>query len=146
MPSFEYPFTLLGIHGVYNEKVYRPLVPIIVGSTKTARWQRFIALADSGADANLIPGGVTKILGCAIKAGKPGGGATGIGGNMVPTWYHELQVKLLSPDKLKEVWVGKPLEVECIEANSQVLLGTIGFLENFKATFDYPNKKLILEL
>jgi hypothetical protein len=40
---------------------------------------------------------------------------------------------------------GDPLGMECIEANSQVLLGTIGFIENFKATFDHPNKKLILE-
>lgn len=28
-------------------------------------------LADTGADSNLVPGGLTKILGCAINAGVP---------------------------------------------------------------------------
>lgn len=84
-------------------------------------------------------------MGCPIKVGKIGDGAIGIGGKKVPTWYHELQINLLSPDKMKTVWSAKPLEMECIEENSQVLLGTIGFLENFKATFNYAAKRLVLE-
>ncbi len=65
-----------------------------------------MALVDSGADANLMPGAVTKILGCAVMDGNVGGGAKGIGDTVVSTWYHDLQIKLLSPDKLKTIWEG----------------------------------------
>ncbi|MEI9921219.1 MAG: hypothetical protein WDO14_20885 [Bacteroidota bacterium] len=145
MPHFIYPFTHVGNLG--KDSIYRPYVPVMVMCPNTGLAQGFMALVDTGADACLMPGGVTRILGNAINTGKSNpNGATGVGATKMPTWKHELIITLMSPDKRGPIWIGKTLEIDCAEqTNLSVLLGTIGFLENFKATFDYANKRLILE-
>lgn len=147
MPSYSlvYPMAYIGTDGVNH--LHRPYLPIILESVKTSRVQRFMALADTGADACLIPGGVTKILGCKISDGKPNiNGASGIGANKMPTWKHDLRITLLTPDKLQKAFVCPPLEIDCTEhSGNPLLLGTMGFLQHFKASFDYHSKRLILE-
>lgn len=143
--SFTYPYTLIGSDG--KNHIFRPYVPVIITCTKTKRWMRFMALADTGADKCLMPGAVTKILGCAVNTGATnGGGARGIGDGIMATWKHSLTISLISPDKQKTIWTGPELEIDCLQQNDKpVLLGSIGFFENFVATFNHPKKSLTIE-
>lgn len=134
---------------INNKILCEGTIPEIVTCTRTTRWQRFLALADTGADACLIPGGVTKILGSAVNSGviNPNG-ANGIGTNPMQTWKHNLSITLLTPDKINRAFDCPPLDIDCLESSDKpLLLGTIGFLENFKITYDYTSnpKSIIIE-
>lgn len=105
-----------------------------------------MGIADTGADACLIPGGVTKILGSAVNSGvKNPNGASGIGASKMPTWKHNLGIILITPDRINKAFTCPAVDIDCMEASDKpLLLGTIGFLENFKATFEYDAKRLII--
>ena len=135
---------ILGYPFVGNS-VVRPMVPVVISHPTTGSVQGFYALVDTGADSCLIPSGVANILGCDLKSGKPNK-AKGVGSLDMETWKHSLIINLLTPDRKKIAWTSIPSMIACSETHDlPLILGNIGFLQYFKATFDYPRKALFIE-
>jgi hypothetical protein len=98
-------------------------------------------LIDSGADGILINKEWAKALGIDWQFGTSGS-AGGIVGTSVPIFYHDIEMEVEGlPQSLAKVNVG------FIDSpNVGILLGQIGFFDNFKVSFERYNNFFEVDL
>jgi hypothetical protein len=107
-----------------------------------------LALLDTGADACVFPKTIPETLGYNLKdPNAPHSINQGIGENKVELWKHKFKLELLSPDRKSVVWKSKECLIGCVDHNNvPPLLGFESFLCNFRITFNYSTKKIIIEV
>jgi hypothetical protein len=144
MPTEVYPFFKIA------NGIYRPIVPIRVYNplNRTSNPITVGGLLDTGADDCMFPRFVADVTGHNLKAS----GVTskinqGIGAAQVQTWLHTFKIELLKPDGKTVFWQSPQFQIACVDHDScHPLLGWVGFLSNFKTTFNYSTKRIIIEI
>ncbi len=141
MPRTEiYPFIQI------DHEVYRPMVKVIITNPVNNMSQGFWALLDTGADKCLFPKGVCELLGLDINSGKHGE-AGGIEGKIMTVWEHSFLIDLPFANKAGFFWKSKNLQVGCVDHdNAPILLGWNGCMEFFNIRFNYPTKRIIIDI
>lgn len=142
MAIFVYSFTK-----VTNE-IYRPFLPIVIINPINNAKIAVFGLLDTGADDCLFPKIIADNLGHDLKGPTAVYSSNqGIGENTVDLWSHPFKIQLLSPDRKAVVWKSKDCLIGCNEHdNAPVLLGFTSFLSHFKIVFNYPTKKILVEI
>lgn len=140
--TFVYPFTKMG------EGIYMPLVPVVLHNPIDNAATSVMALLDTGASDCVFPQYIADYTKHNLKAdGVESSITQGVGDSKVKTWKHTFNIHLVSPDKRQVIWKSKNIMVGCLDHNSAPpLLGWTCFLSNFKITFNYPTKKIIIEI
>lgn len=139
---YVYPFV------AFNKgRIHRPYIPIIVINPHKAINLNQIALLDTGADSCLFPKFVADVTAHDLKNSKVQKDVSyGVAGIEMETWKHSFVIALLSPDRSKIVWQSEKTLIDCADHNDvSLILGNLDFLANFKVTFDYPKKEIIIE-
>ena len=132
---------------IANE-IYRPLLPIKIINPINNEFITVLALADTGADDCLFP----KFIAEHVKHDLKGPTAVfcsnqGIGESKVDLWKHPFKIHFLDPTRKEVVWKGKDCLIGCTDHdNVHALLGFANFLCHFRITFNYPTKKIIVEI
>ena len=128
--------------------VFRPLVPIRVINPLDNTSTCVYALLDTGADDCLFPNYICEATNHNLKGdGVISSVNQGVGEKSINTWKHTFIIELLSPDKNTVVWKGKPMLISCLDHNSAPpLLGFNNFMVNFRITFNYPTKRILIEV
>lgn len=127
---------------------YRPFIPIRLTNPIERISTNAMALLDTGADDCVFP----KFIADGTKHTLKGEGVEsmitqGVGENKVEVWKHTFVIELISDDRKKIIWKSKQLLVNCLDHNNApILLGSSNFLSNFKITFNYPTKKILIEV
>lgn len=128
---------------------FRPLVPVSFRNPMSQFVSPvFLCLLDTGADDCVLP----SIIPYVTKHNLKGAGVetcirTGLGQNQVEACKHTFEIILLTPDRKNVAWKSSHKLINCIESSSAIpLLGCSDFLNNFKITFDYFNRKSIIEI
>lgn len=105
-------------------------------------------LLDSGADRCLFPAGFANMTGHDLKNhGCSVIGSSGINGNEISSWLHCFKVELLSEDYKQVIWRSKEIDIGCLDHdNTPPLFGYSGFLEFMNIRFNYPTKKIVIEI
>lgn len=118
---------------------YRPIIPVALRYNKIEF--NYLALLDSGADFNIFHGDIAKILKIDLKKLKNpmqfGGikqGAQGLG------YFTAVDVGIRNEFKNTPVVFSND-----ISQNGYGILGQQGFFNNYKITFDYAQKNILLE-
>ena len=120
-PSSEYAPVFPG------QPLHVPLLTIAIRYKQ--KKHKLLALVDSGADACLFPRDVAEVLGINLRSG-PCASLTGIGGNRVPFYFHEVEI-LFSQYHIRTL---AGFAKEGIGAAG--LLGQKGFFDQFIVSFD----------
>jgi hypothetical protein len=139
--TYVYTFTKI------DNEVYRPLLPITIINPINNLHISILALADTGADDCLFPKFIAEQLKYDLKAATAVFSSNqGIGESKVDLWKHPFKIQLLDPTRKTAVWKSKDCLIGCTDHdNVPVLLGFATFLSNFRITFNYQTKKIILE-
>jgi len=124
-----------------------PFIPIgIVHPKDTNKVCMEMTLVDTGADHCLFHKNIPAALGYNLLDGRFVE-TKGVSSDKVNTWWHPFRIFLFSNDRKKIVWRSKECEIGCLDHDSTPpLLGTVDFLYNFKVVFNYPTKKLLIEI
>lgn len=142
MPHIEvYSFTKSPAGLIY------PLVPIIVThpTNPTLTWSE-MALLDTGADHSLFPKRIADAMGYDLKIGT-NANSKGVSKMPVETWTHPFRIFLVCNQRKNILWKSKKIEIACVEHDTNPpLLGCSSFLCNFKFTFNYLTKKILIEI
>lgn len=91
-----------------------------------------LALVDSGADACLFPRDVADILGISVGEGRRAD-LTGIGGNRIPFFFHEVEILFGQYQIRTQVGFAKG------SIGATGLLGQKGFFDQFTVSFHLKN-------
>ena len=131
-----------------ENEIYRPLLPIVIINPINNQQLALFALADTGADDCLFPKFIAAQLGHELKCDKAIFSSNqGIGESKVDLWKHPFKIHLLDPTRKAVVWKSKDCLIGCTDHdNVPVLLGVATFLSNFRITFNYQSKKIIVEI
>ena len=124
-----------------------PLVPIVIihPSNPAIMWQE-MALLDTGADNCLFPKHISDAMRYDLKSGIHTV-SKGVSKNPVETWAHPFRVLLYCNQRKNIIWRSKEVNIGCVDHDSNPpLLGCASFLCNFKITFNYPTKKILIEI
>ncbi len=140
MATHIYPF-IKDVSGTY-----RPMIPVnIINPHEKINIQTY-ALLDTGADDCVFP----KFIAERTKHNLKGVGVSnhvmqGVGQHKVEVWKHTFKIELMSPDRASVIWKSKEVLVGCLEHDSApTLLGWSNFMSNFKITFNYPTKRILI--
>lgn len=142
MPQFVYNFTK------FPNGVIRPLVNIRITNPTTKQQFLTKCLLDTGADKCAFPADFAIITGhdlmnnnCETMISK------GLKGEEVLTWLHTFRIELFTEDFKTRIWKSKDIQIGCLEHNDTLpILGYIGFLENMNIRFNYPTKKIVIQI
>lgn len=140
MPPLIYPFTKV------DHELHRPIILVNIINPKNNASIKFRALLDTGADKCLFPKDICDLLGIDLTStvNKP---AAGIEGKPMPTWIHTFKIEVLDHSNHSVFWKSKEIEIGCVEHNNvHALLGWKDCMENFNIRFNYPTKRIIIEL
>ncbi len=109
--------------------VLRPLLPILIFGQQDAGL--YTALVDTGSDSTFIPRSVADDLQIPIQpcTGPP---PAAFGGGRIDTFFADVELQL-SDGEDDCRWTARAL---FFDANETVILGHLGFLSHFTATFD----------
>jgi hypothetical protein len=131
------PYRVRLYHGEAYTTVWRPTIRLILhGTLGTVKLN---ALVDPGADHTMLPRDFADALGISIDDGRPGS-VRGVGGS--PVVVHPGQAELeIAHQGQSFRWRAA---IRFGPAN-HVLLGQLGCLEFFTATFDHYRRELTLE-
>lgn len=116
----------------------RPLIPVEVVNRKTGKSVGQLVLVDSGADFCIFRAEVGEILGLNIKSGHKREFA-GISGESSICYVHNLEIIVGN--------VHYPIPVTFsydIRDDGYGIVGQVGFFDQFKITFDYSKKHVVL--
>lgn len=120
----------------YGSGRVRPVIPIEIRSgSATVRYE---VLVDSGADINLVPGGIGELLGLDIESGQKSG-VGGVTGGTLPYYLHPVTI-----------FVGGwayPVEMGFMPEMPSLGYGVVGqrgFFDLFKVTFDHEHEEIEL--
>ncbi|SRR5260221_4971023 len=140
--TYVYSFTKI------ENEVYRPLLPVVIINPINNKNVAILALADTGADDCLFPKFIAEQLGHELKSPTAIFSSNqGIGESKVDIWKHPFKIHFLDPTRKTVVWKSKDCLIGCCDHdNAPVLLGFSTFLANFRITFNYPTKKIIVEI
>lgn len=142
-----YPFMGAQLIGAGQRPVIQPVLPIVLWSPDGSQGIAVkCALVDTGADVSMCPSKVTKPIGHKIRNGIKkefiGAAATG------KAWRHFVDISILTHDyravfhRLSHV----PFDLVQSRKSCPVLLGRLGFLDQFIIHIDSINKLLTLEI
>jgi hypothetical protein len=123
---------------------FRPFIPVEVHNPFNGKVLKMFALLDTGADTTTIPRPVVIGLGFDFKAG-PNSTTKGVGGVDIATWKKRIGISLLDPSQTKVIKKYVAAQINCVNTDIPILLGTDNFLKDFKITFDYDNATVTLE-
>ncbi|BBO32978.1 aspartyl protease family protein [Lacipirellula parvula] len=116
--------------------VYRPVVPLAIHGPRAM--VRRMALVDTGADFTLLPSSLGQELGVAFDAQNMIE-LTGIGEAVISASPATVAFELRQGEETVR-WQGRAYFAD----QDYLLLGNEGFLEQFRATFDWSQKMLEL--
>lgn len=120
-----------------GEIVRRPLVPItLVGEFET---MDFFGFLDTGSDISIIPLEIAEILGIESKEE---GEVIGITGNKMKVRHGN--IKIIFGKERQEYQFTMPVLIPEKEGG-QIIIGRLGFFENFKIIFSESEKKIIFK-
>ncbi len=122
--------------GVAPVTVYRPTLPLILQGPKAIA--RRMALVDTGADFTLLPQSLGIELGIALERDRAIE-LTGVGHSTIEASPATVVFELRQGSESLR-WEGRAYFAD----QDYLLLGNEGFLERFKATFDWSQKTLEL--
>lgn len=116
----------------------RPEVTVVIHGSHASK--SYVGLVDTGADYTLVPVAVAESLGIAMFENL-GADAESFGGHALQTRYGRVVFEL--PDEQRRLkWEAMALFHE--SENETLLLGHVGFLHYFTATFDGMRMELTL--
>jgi hypothetical protein len=124
-------------HGEPHTTVWRPMAPIILHGPLGS--VRLNAVVDSGADRTMLPRQFADALGITVDNERPGS-VQGVGG--VPMVVHPGEVELEIVDRQQTYRWRTSIR---FAPSNHALLGQLGFLEFFNATFDHHRRVLELK-
>ncbi len=137
MAKGEFPYLRFDVRndkGKIIDYAFRPMIPVQLSHQDKSIVVH--ALVDSGADHCIFPADVAEYLGHRLKSGEKRK-FQGIGGD-IHGYLHQNYLKLLGKSIRCNIYFSE-------EYNDFGLLGQREFFSNFKVTFDYKNKKLIVK-
>lgn len=118
-------------------KVKTPSIPILLKGKETFST---VALLDSGADISAIPLAIAEILG--LDLNKEKSSAFGIGGKVDSV---ETSIELIIEKGHEKYNLTVPVKVIFGDYQFPVLLGRVGFFDEFVITFDQKKEKVSLK-
>lgn len=128
--------------------VYRPFVPIRIINPLDNINILLYGLLDTGADECIFPKFICEATNHNLKGeGVISSDSQGVGQGSVTNWKHTFIIELLTPDKKTVFWRSKQNLIGCLDHDSAPpLLGFKNFMVNFRITFNYPTKRIIIQL
>lgn len=124
---------------VQAELWYRPIIPVTLKLNKVEF--KYLALIDSGADFNIFHSDIAKILKIDLSKFKKSISFGGINSNAEGKGY------FTSIDVgINEKFINTPVVFSNeISNNGYGILGQQGFFNNYKVSFNYRSKEIVLE-
>lgn len=111
----------------------RPIIPISISfKDKSIRYE---ALVDSGADYNIFPAELGRILGIIIEKGDLNP-VMGVSGNGIPVYFHKLDIEVGGWRYNVDIGFADNIN------QNQGILGQKGFFDLFKISFEYMKEDL----
>lgn len=130
-------YPVRGIGTARLELVWRPVVPVrILGPIGDVR---ALGLLDTGADDTLLPRHFLEPLGLALPAGARAR-VLGLGGGAAEADYATVDLELRGPRSAYR-WSGRVGFYDGL----RVVLGHVGALEYFRATFNHRARRITLD-
>lgn len=120
-----------------KSRVKTPSIPIILSSKNRIETT---ALIDSGADVSVVSLGIARILG--LELDKPKTKSFGVGGE-VDTIETRMNINIEKGHEHYRLQI--PVKVIIGDYNLPILLGRVGFFENFIISFDQRNERVSLK-
>lgn len=99
-------------------------------------------LVDSGSDTTVLPCSLGRHLGITLVPAKRGG--SGFGGSLIDFHAGEIELEIESATESIRWRTTVNFAEFAMESNEVVILGQAGFLEFFRATFDWDKARLTL--
>ena len=113
------------------------MIPIKLVHPNTGRSLFVNALLDTGADCCTLPSMVSRTLGLELNDKHRSAGTTGISGEVLKTYTHELVAQVYDSTRTRIVRTLR-LTVNSLERNDiPPLMGTFTFLDQFDTGFNY---------
>jgi hypothetical protein len=141
MATHIYPFYKI------SDEIFRPWIPILIINPANNTQLNMMALLDTGADHCVFPKLVADQLGLDLKgAALETEVMQGLGETKIEVWKHLFKVHLASPDRKGIVWKSKDVVVGCVDHDGiPPILGFSNFMSHFKVTFNYANKRILID-
>jgi len=146
-PTWLYPYRQDAQLGWHGEQVLRPLLPVslVNGDRGTPRLAGLVA---TGADLTLVSDVLAEQLGIGLEDYEGEGDQLAAGG-VVRARYKTIDLRLHSPDAADSgyrEWRSKIGFVEnCWYSNGLVVLGNVGFFDQFAVAIGGPSKAVAVE-
>lgn len=115
------------------------MIPINLVNPNTGKSLFVMALLDTGADCCTLPSMVSRTLGLKLDKNHESSGTTGISGEVLKTYRHELIAQVHDSTRSRIVRTLR-LTVNSLERNDiPPLMGTLSFFDQFNTSFNYLN-------
>jgi hypothetical protein len=115
-------------------RFYRPLIPLTINGKETFDT---LAILDSGSDITILPKEIAEELGVILEGENE---ISGISGNALKSREGKINITFGKNREFYNFEV--PVLVPTEKDNLSLIIGRIGFFNQFKITFDESNKRI----